>query len=432
MSELSRWLEPSFPPVWAACLTGAALLTWGLFRQANPRQAFLAVLLLQLGLLGIARNVKVGSVPRQLRPAPGTQGEVYFPIAAPSVAPVQLGRSEIHLPGAAVEPASNYVPSEANSPASIPPISMPLSESQSDLPAPVMTAADVIASGLRDLGPPPPDLEQANVALYSPLTTSAGELVAPDGRQLQLEAQPIAELSSEGLDKLAPAPSPRSAMVLSDIDLPGLPGITGVGAVTVGAIDSAIFGPLTIGSRTVLIVDISPSMRTPADKDPTKISRFDRVKCELIRILTELSNTNTEIAVIFFDQGVRWLGMGRPLSSEATKDEIAQKPPKLHLLTPELCADWIRELESLTTGNDTVPVPALKLGLTLDPDEMTLLTDGEFGFPPADAEILKKANPRNIRIRGTLLGEGDEPPASGGLDRITDTYGGERPHYIKD
>ncbi len=118
----------------------------------------------------------------------------------------------------------------------------------------------------------------------------------------------------------------------------------------------------------VFVVDGSRSMNHPHDS-PSK-TRYRRLKLELIRSIYEMQPTQSFHVIFFHREAVPM--PATTLISAAPR----QRDPYLR---------WIAEQSA--GGSPTDPLPALELALTLRPDVICFLTDGEF-----DTRIKRRLN----------------------------------------
>jgi hypothetical protein len=116
--------------------------------------------------------------------------------------------------------------------------------------------------------------------------------------------------------------------------------------------ESGFYGLGSEGQSLVYILDCSDSMN--------ENSKFKRATAELIRTLESLSNKQ-RFFVIFFNNGAYPMDADGPI--EATYDHV------------EKLKNWLRYV---TPGGGTEPMPALNYAISLQPDAIFLLSDGEF------------------------------------------------------
>ncbi|XZE46359.1 VWA domain-containing protein [Pirellulaceae bacterium SH467] len=124
---------------------------------------------------------------------------------------------------------------------------------------------------------------------------------------------------------------------------------------TEGQSKAQFFGAEASGNRFVFVIDSSGSMRGP---------RWEALCVELERALKSLS-TDQEFFVISFDS------MPHPM--------FDQPPPQGKFLTAvprsvRRVRNWLR---SLNLGSNTYPASSLAMALSLQPDAIFLLSDGE-------------------------------------------------------
>lgn len=156
---------------------------------------------------------------------------------------------------------------------------------------------------------------------------------------------------------------------------------------------TSFFGIRAKGQFFVYVVDCSGSM---LDDD-----RLIRAKRELRRSVLALQPPQ-RFQVIFYNDQTWPMPGGLPLSADlASKSRMMQ---------------WLRLIEP---DGETDPRGALGLALSLRPDAVFLLSDGE--FPEGTVEAIARKNPRKIPVHSIDLSGGD-----GGdqLQRIARDSGG--------
>ena len=116
--------------------------------------------------------------------------------------------------------------------------------------------------------------------------------------------------------------------------------------------ESGFYGLGNDGQSLVYIVDCSDSMH--------ENGKFKRATAELMRTLESLS-AKQKFFVIFFNNGAFPMDADAPI--EATRENV------------EDVGRWLRNVEP---GGGTDPLPALTYALSLKPDAIFLLSDGEF------------------------------------------------------
>jgi hypothetical protein len=116
--------------------------------------------------------------------------------------------------------------------------------------------------------------------------------------------------------------------------------------------ESGFYGLGSEGQSLVYILDCSDSMN--------ENGKFKRATAELIRTLESLSY-NQKFFVIFFNNGAYPMDADGPI--EATAEHV------------EDLKNWLRYV---TPGGGTDPMPALDYAISLQPDAIFLLSDGEF------------------------------------------------------
>ena len=123
------------------------------------------------------------------------------------------------------------------------------------------------------------------------------------------------------------------------------------------------FGIGGYGQTFVYVVDASDSMNDRG--------KFERARYELLHSIEQL-NSDQRYFIIFYNDGAYPMDANEPLL--ATQDNLANT------------TQWINEVEP--TGG-TNPLPALLFALTLRPDAIYFLSDGQ--FDPATIQQLRFA-----------------------------------------
>ncbi len=156
---------------------------------------------------------------------------------------------------------------------------------------------------------------------------------------------------------------------------------------------TSFFGIRTPGQLFVYVVDCSGSM---SDDD-----RLIRAKRELRRSIWSLQSPQRFKVIFYNDQSIPMPGdLPRPADLTSKKQLNA----------------WLRLIEP---DGETDPRGALSLALSLRPDAVFLLSDGE--FPDGTAAAVARKNPRKIRIHCIdLSGTGGDH-----LQRIARDSGGQ-------
>jgi hypothetical protein len=198
--------------------------------------------------------------------------------------------------------------------------------------------------------------------------------------------------------KVLPADAKRLSK--NAAELLGLPGADRYGQ---GGVDwrevppwrqASFFGIRAQGQVFIYVVDCSGSM---IDED-----RLVRAKRELRRSVLELRPPQ-RFKVIFYNDQVLPMPGDLPLSADlGSKNQMMQ---------------WLRLIEP---DGETDPRSAMGLALSLRPDAVFLLSDGE--FPAGTVEAIARRNPRKIPIHCVDLSGG-----TGGdhLSRIARDSGGQ-------
>ena len=112
------------------------------------------------------------------------------------------------------------------------------------------------------------------------------------------------------------------------------------------------FGIGGYGQTFVYVVDCSGSMN--------ENDKFDRARYELLKSIEQLGK-DQQYFVIFYNHQMYPMPSEKPLM--ATPDNLAKT------------TDWINHAEAM---GGTVPMPALMLALSMKPDAIYFLTDGQF------------------------------------------------------
>ncbi|HWB08998.1 MAG TPA: hypothetical protein VG826_07230 [Pirellulales bacterium] len=193
---------------------------------------------------------------------------------------------------------------------------------------------------------PEPETLVVSESLIPP---SAGELLSVDeDDRPSMAGQPTDFVSSE-LER----PTGRAGTGSSETSRRG----SGTGA--------SFFGTVAYGDRFVYLVDISTSMDRGQGLSPGEGNRFARAMEELQSSIDRLSPAQSFYVILFNGETRRMF------------DDTAIFPKHLPA-TPEnkrRLSDW---LATIRTGEWTDPRAALKLGLTMRPSALFLLSDGEF------------------------------------------------------
>ena len=142
---------------------------------------------------------------------------------------------------------------------------------------------------------------------------------------------------------------------------------------------TSFYGVRAKGKTFIYVVDCSGSM---IDE-----SRLTRAKSELRRAINALQAPQ-RFQVIFYND--------EPIPMPGTLPKAADYPSKDHLL------HWLRLIEP---DGGTDPRAALGLAISLRPDAVFLLSDGE--FPNGTATAVAQKNPRKVPIHCIDLGSGD-------------------------
>jgi hypothetical protein len=138
-----------------------------------------------------------------------------------------------------------------------------------------------------------------------------------------------------------------------------------------GQVATEFFGIGGYGQTFVYVVDASDSMNDRR--------KFERAKYELLQTIEQLKS-DQRFFVVFYNEGAFPMDADEP--QLATEDNIAK------------VTQWIQGVEP--TGG-TNPLPALLFALSLRPDAIYFLSDGQ--FDPAVPQILRTQNRQNLRLK---------------------------------
>jgi hypothetical protein len=147
-------------------------------------------------------------------------------------------------------------------------------------------------------------------------------------------------------------------------------GGTGDGKGTTGKASTEFFGIGGYGQTFVYVVDASDSMNDRG--------KFERARYELLKSIEQLTSEQ-RFYVIFYNESAYPMDAAAPLL--ATPDNVAKT------------TNWINQVEP--TGG-TNPLPALLLALTIRPDAIYFLSDGQ--FDPAVMNQLRFRNRPNLKM----------------------------------
>ncbi len=156
----------------------------------------------------------------------------------------------------------------------------------------------------------------------------------------------------------------------------------GQGGTGPGGTGTGFFGTVAEGRSFVYVVDMSASMSG---------GRFSRAVKELLRSIGKLKSTQKFYVVFFNDQAM-------PL--------FDPKPAQgLVSATPQMKAKARRWISARHPDYTTDPVPALRIALSLKPEVIFLLSDGDFSSDVS--EIIRQLNTNQVMIH-TIAFEGQE------------------------
>lgn len=183
-----------------------------------------------------------------------------------------------------------------------------------------------------------------------------------------------------------------SARMLSELGGIGNPGAgqgtgegDGIGSGRGPGVGAGFFGSKSQGHSFVYVVDMSGSMNG---------RRFERAKAELVRSINRL-NPEQAFYVVFFND--RMLPLFDPV-----------EPPKNLLpASANNKTRAIRWIKLRTASSTTNPLYAMELALSLKPDAVFLLTDGELDDPELVKRVIRQANKSNTQVH-TIAFENEE------------------------
>ena len=217
-----------------------------------------------------------------------------------------------------------------------------------------------------------PDQESASPSLNSPTDIVMGSS-SPQEVQLTEVSDPIA-LFSEQL------PSSQLSEVVG-----AAPSFNGTRE---GAGDGeggrSFFGLKPEGDRTVFVVDASFSMNHP--HPPPAKTRFKRVKLELLKAV-ECMEPEQQFFIIFFNDAA-----------------IPMPSRQLVSANPSVSTQFMRWMATVPAQGQTDPSQALLIALSLQPDNIILLTDGD--IPAKTSRLVRQANIKGTPIH--TIGFGDD------------------------
>jgi hypothetical protein len=139
---------------------------------------------------------------------------------------------------------------------------------------------------------------------------------------------------------------------------------------TGGSAAAEFFGIGGYGQTFVYVVDASDSMN--------ENGKFDRARYELLHSIEQLAS-DQKFFVIFYNDGAYPMDAEEPVL--ATEDALSK------------VADWVNHVEA---NNGTNPLPALLHALSMRPDAIYFLSDGQ--FDPVTIQILRARNKPSKRI----------------------------------
>ncbi|MEZ5943492.1 MAG: VWA domain-containing protein [Planctomycetaceae bacterium] len=217
-----------------------------------------------------------------------------------------------------------------------------------------------------------PNQQSAASSLNSPTDIVIGSS-SPQDVQLSEVSDPIA-LFSEQL------PSSQLTEVVGAA--PSFDGISdGAGD---GEGGRSFFGLKPEGDRTVFVVDASFSMNHP--HPPPAKTRFKRVKLELLKAV-ECMEPQQQFFIVFFNEAA-----------------IPMPSRQLVSADPNVSTPFMRWMATVPAQGKTDPTQALLIALSLQPDNVVLLTDGD--IPVKTSRLVRQANVKGTPIH--TIGFGDD------------------------
>jgi hypothetical protein len=251
---------------------------------------------------------------------------------------------------------------------------------------------------------PLPDPELL-VVREAPLPTNAGERLSRDESDVFAEA-------GEPTDYFSPdrvLSGGKSGAGLADSAKQG----SGPGA--------SFFGTVAYGDQFVYVVDISTSMDRGRGRSASQASRFVRAMAELRASIARLSAQQSFYVILFNGQTRRMFD-----------DEAIF--PRMLPATPENKQDLFDWLATIQTGSSTDPRQALRLGLSMRPSALFLLSDGEFNGEqnrlnagllngnPSVFEVIERHNRAQTPIHTIAY---EDKSSCKAMEQISQSTGGE-------
>ncbi|WP_437204609.1 vWA domain-containing protein [Planctomicrobium sp. SH664] len=233
------------------------------------------------------------------------------------------------------------------------------------------------------------------------LSVSPSEASGPAGREESfLAALALAEADSLPFaDTTQPLLASRSALATGALTQKVGPGTSrgnGQGTADFGRGDgkegngfgngsgSDFFGVKGVGNNVVFVVDASRSMYYP--HPGPAVNRFGRVKLELLRTISQMTESQRFFIIFFNDQ---------PLPMPAERLMEATLSSKKRYL------EW---MVNVPAAKGTIPDGALLLALRLRPDVIYFLTDGNF-----EKRVVRSITEANLgRVPIHTIGFGDD------------------------
>jgi hypothetical protein len=213
--------------------------------------------------------------------------------------------------------------------------------------------------------------EQAETSLDDEALIEPVELlVAADEAAVMGPVHPVEDTATAASDFVALAALWDTAAVTSGLEGPALGSAGQADGSTVRAA-TQFFGIGGYGQSFVYVVDCSDSMN--------ERGKFDRARYELLQSIEQLAS-DQRYFVIFFNDGPHPMDADQLV--QATRDQVART------------AEWVAYIQA---DGGTNPLPALLFALSLRPDAIYFLSDGQ--FDPGTKTQLRYRNRPNRRLR---------------------------------
>ncbi len=236
-----------------------------------------------------------------------------------------------------------------------------------------------------------PSLEPVSITV-SPDTDPAGGSIRLDPGANNLDpgvsldtvslTLPMDELESGDVQLLTRSLGHRDGGSSRDVEVTSTG--TGTNASSGDGAGRGFFGLSADNKRVVFVVDASRSMNHP-HPGPTK-TRFGRVKWELVQSIGQMGNEQQFFIVFFNERAI-------PMPARILKAAY-----------PETQDKYLRWAVQVKAEGKTDPQQALLLALSLEPDVIYFLTDGD--FPRRVVSEVSRRNRKGIVIN--TIGFGDD------------------------